>query len=371
MNGQFRHRQLDTHPSLDQHDIDPDVTRAPFGLTKFTGLQSTNLHSRIGYTNSPTTSSFTSYNYVDSFTQTDIDNDQETSSLRLNSLSTCKPFMSLKKRLLMRCHMQRVENEAERETLSIRESLALNLADVAALNSPHIPLLNPSLSNLGVEKQNNKAHSVSLPISSPDPIVEKPRPPDETIKILDTTIDNIASTPKDMPLVSPSNRPQPLKNDPQYANGQWSTDSQLQPTLTQYFSDPATSASVITENQTTLSSHVAQSPITRTPTTYPSLLTSSSSGMIQPSPAKKKLSLGDYLSRRSSHKVDTLSTIVTDKLHSSSSPPMQYKKITISPNLLDESKFQQTDDNATLNVTRAEDDGLLPNKSSSQELDEL
>ena len=368
---QFQSRHVDANTSSNQQNTSNNITRPPFEASQTTGLCPTKTGVQLGYTPSPVTSPATHSNYIDSSTQTDVFTDEHLSGSLDDIVYPRKPYISLKRRLLMRCHQQRVEMDVERETISRRLSTEQTTTNVDILSSPKSTsvVLDPKLSTEDTEDtemQNGEAVDLALAGTSSNPPVEKPRPPDEKANVYNDVMNNDSLAIKDSPSPSSSHPLQSLDRTPQPINGHRTTELRVQLPPTRPYSGFSPPTTTVVCTPTSLSSYIAQSPINQTPNTYPPLFPSAY-GMIQASPVKKKLSLGDYLIRRSSNKVDTLGTMMADKQHSGSSPTTPHTMLKPSLSLVEESRIQPIDENSMLDTPRIETDSLINEKSGLQE----
>ena len=270
-------------------------TKARYVDAGTTGKQSVSPTSRSNFAISATTvkSSPTSplpisplprINYVDASIQTDPDPEDPFTVTPVTSPLPCKPYMSLKKRLLTRAHHEKVAMEERRKS----EQASLNQPSknaTAALENPSPTAIAPSSKDLDgdVVMQNVTSDSASPEIAI-SPLVEKPRPPGSPQRHPEDPL-------KD-PTLSPQLPPPPLPNSSTWPGSPAShgfRNADLRVTLP---------PNILANGAPSTPSSIGQSPIVQTPSgTFPSLLSSST---VQPSPVKKKLSLGDYISRRGS-----------------------------------------------------------------------
>ena len=261
--------------------------------------------------------------YVDSGVQTDEDLAEEdllgpTSDL----VSTRKPYISLQKQLLTRCHEHKLRVDAVRDALSqtpMLERIPEN--DLKSESVPTTPILAPEPPREDAEKQDCQAVTPT-PVDLPsNPPVEKPRPPDETANPRDDLMDSLESPFKFPPSPWSSNNVQPYDRK-QHTNGYRSADLRIQLPSKQPSSTVSVSTSTLVSTPTALPGSSAQSPLSHIPCTFPPLSTPTSS-LIQPSPARKKISFGEYI-RRGSQKHDTPATATAEKQYGGSSPIMTH-----------------------------------------------
>lgn len=230
--------------------------------------------------------------YVDRETQTDPDPDEQV--LSQPCTPTPKPYRSLTKRLLIRCHKEKALME---ESLSV-SSITPEKEDSSSIE----PLDAPTMATDASEQKDPDGDVVmhgSDAVSPPpevltSPIIDKPRPPGEDSK--DISENSQVQVAPSKPLAPPSAfpAPEPVK-DRQQINGHRNPDLRVQlPTKSLLNGTPLTPSIINTPT-------LAQSPGAQTPSAIPPTFTSSTNNLVQPSPVKKKLSLGDYLSRRISN----------------------------------------------------------------------
>ena len=223
--------------------------------------------------------------YVDSTVQTDPDPEDHGDLLASETTAPRRQYMSLTKRLLLRCSLARKELKA-REDDSSKDAImhAQRAKDIQhVLPTSATPLATKDIdrdSNMCEQNTNGSAQLLS------EFLIEKARPPDSLHDQTDTIPESPTTTLRPPPLPHDWQTPQ-ASEQKSPINGFRNADLKVQLPPKQLFSGSTTG------------NIVAQSPILQTPTF------SSSASITQPSPIKKKLSLGDYMSRRSSHKAET------------------------------------------------------------------
>ncbi|MCJ1396060.1 hypothetical protein MMC18_008947 [Xylographa bjoerkii] len=285
--------------TLRKHSVSP-TSRSPLATTAVSAntSQHVNTHSKpVSHAHS---------DYVDSSMQTEPDLEHDWAIGNTPSPPFRRPFVSLTKRLLMRCHKEKVESEKAREVLGNGQNTpgwvedSLSIPDAAERTSEQ-------RNSNGDTIMHDEDHVSPPPQVSSDLAVEKPRPPDQSPHNLDeSTQDHMfPSKPPPVPQAwsstQQSNRKQPI-------NGFRTADLRVQLPPKQLFSGGPTTPSIITTPNSVAGS-MAQSPLMHTPNSYPPPFSTSSSNIVTPSPAVKKLSLSDYMSsRRGSHKVDNLTS---------------------------------------------------------------
>lgn len=213
-------------------------------------------------------------NYVSTSTQTDPDERVDWYNVTERDRPR-KPFMSLSKQLLLRSQRERIRME---QRLQAAASQPDQNADQARLpNGAHIV---PPQIREDVEMQDAQ-HSLgrSAEDTTSNSPIEKPRPPDATGIRADAAKASIKLPPP------------PLLNHDLRA-----TDLRVQlPSSAVQFPTESWSAS---PKDTTQSPITMRSPFVQTPGIHPPLFPLSNAGLVQPSPVKKKYSLGEYMSRR-------------------------------------------------------------------------
>ncbi|KAL8671067.1 MAG: hypothetical protein Q9168_004415 [Polycauliona sp. 1 TL-2023] len=221
--------------------------------------------------------------YVSSSVQTEPDEQADWYKVP-NSDRPRKPFMSLSKQLLLRSQRNRMRMEQRLQTEAHQRP-----DPVGPMQESDGNAVVSSEAREDIEMQDVASSLKFVATKSTNgPPVQKPRPPDDPT----TQMEN-ANTHFRPPL------------PPQATNGYRATDLrvQLPPSLPQPSGD-GISASPRDIGQSPVA---ARSPFIQTPSTYPSFFSSAASNIVQSSPAKKKVSLGEYMSRRS-NKAEALST---------------------------------------------------------------
>ncbi|KAL8723325.1 MAG: hypothetical protein Q9225_000377 [Loekoesia sp. 1 TL-2023] len=192
-----------------------------------------------------------------------------------------KPFMSLSKQLLLRSQRERARMEQRLQAAACRPT--------GQTQEPNGNGVMPIQDREDTEMENSQ-HGLPGPVeemtnNSP---IQKPRPPDD----VGSRINGANAMTKPPP-------------PPTFINGVRTADLRLQlpSPAAALSSDPSSDS----PRDVTQSPVAARPPPVQTPGTYPSLFPSSNSNMIQPSPVKKKVSLGEYMSRQK-HKAEPPST---------------------------------------------------------------
>ena len=278
---------------------------------------------RSSQPNTPSTASpLIRQNYVDSSMQTDTEENDDWYKSADTHITPRRPFISLTKRLLLRCQRDRVKLEQRGKAASF------NVAPSAQAPSPDVKMKDLSPVSLVTRTDQEPSEDVdmhdvglgvtldpgSLPTDLP---VQKPRPPDHAL-VLPAHPEAEGNRPPDLPPVPVDLR---LAGVSSPMNGFRSADLRVQlPSAPQLPLE--NSESSITATPGTI---VSRSPLLQTPThtsnSYPPLFSASTLNHVQPSPVKKKVSLSDYMSRKK-----TESHSVAEK-HASSSPILQHHHI--------------------------------------------
>lgn len=275
---------------------------------------------RSSHPNSPlTTSPLVRQNYIDSSVQTDACENNDWYMSTSAQIPSRKPFVSLTKRLLLRCQRDREKLE-ERTRAASTPSIEFQ---TGSEQPPDVEMKTSSPVNLTVlvcpnASEDTEMHDVGLGVTlDPDSLpsdlpVQKPRPPDQAANLPEPAE---VRTIKSLSSVSSDTKPPQVQSRP--TNGFRSTDLRVQlpvtPQLPQDNSEPSITA--------TPSSLPPQSPfshgLNHASNSYPPLLPVAVSNHVQPSPVKKKVSLGEYMSRK---KTEFHSAA---EKHASSSPVLQ------------------------------------------------
>jgi hypothetical protein len=232
--------------------------------------------------------------YVSHAMQTEPDEEDAWYKLPRAPVPPKKPYVSLTKRLLIRSQQERAKMEERRR-------IFLKSSDGAQTNGHHEAESNTTAPSQGhddtvmhdaastrVSPANSSAHSVR-------PQERKSSPAEQT-----STVD--IKPPPPWPAVGQS-RP---------VNGYRQNDLRVQMPIKPSISSDSTLNTPLVETPT---SAVPQSPFTQNPNPFPPTFSHSSSSLPQPSPIKKKVSLGEYFSRRKGSQPAT-------EMSTSSSPPM-------------------------------------------------
>ena len=237
-------------------------------------------------------------NYVSNATQTDLDDDTDNWYKPLSSsVRAKKPYMSLTKRLLLRSQHDRKKFEERKRAASISPSQQSSgiRGDTAVAklhrSQPQEDITMQDSGHLRADGDSTQAPDRSSDLSAKLPSCDV-KPP-----------------------------PWPSFDKPAPVNGFRVTDLHVQLPPKPLHTLDSTSKTPL--NQTPISTLPPQPPCTQTSTlSHPPFITPSSTGLIQPSPAKKKVSLSDYLKRKGSHSTDAKQLGGSPELsHSSLKPP--------------------------------------------------
>ncbi|KAL8694307.1 MAG: hypothetical protein Q9218_001012 [Villophora microphyllina] len=224
----------------------------------------------------PTPKAFTPLrpNYASIATQTDPDGYVDWYQEPVQSQPR-KPYMSLSKQLLLRAQRGRFRME-QRILEETRQQELLTSSSQASSGEP--TTLSQPVED--TEMQDVEQYIGRTAGTMPDNgSVQKPRPPDEQW------------TPNEG--INPQIKPPP---PPQVSNGQnmIGLRVQLPSPATQLNIDPFSSS----PRDVAQSPVTARSPFNQNSGTYPPLFPTTGASIVQPSPVKKKVSLGEYMSRR-------------------------------------------------------------------------
>ena len=232
-------------------------------------------------------------NYVSSSTQTESEDEDVWYRPPAAPSVVKRTYMSLTKRLLLRSQRDRAKLE-ERRKFFLEHSGGLTTNGIVEA-TPSISA--PGQENTDIEMQN-------LGSAHPPPSTHIP---EDIASNISHPISGWTATGeiKPPPPWSPTEQTQPI-------NGYHSSNLRVHlPSKPSFPSDPAPNT-VLVETPTSAPS---QSPFTNNPPTIIPPFSHSSSSLVQPSPIKKKVSLGEYFSRRKGSQTAT-------EMQTSSSPTM-------------------------------------------------
>lgn len=252
----------------------------------------TNVKKRSSQPNTPSIPSpLIRPNYVSTAMQTDRDDEDDWYKPPGAPVLAKKHYMSLTKRLLLR-------SQRDRAKLEERRRASINNPSRLEANGDSGNLVPPQMHE---EPEMQDAGSGQSSLSAP-----------ASADILLHTRSNTAEL-KPPPLWS-SNGLQAVAEQSRPINGFRADDLRVQlPSKPSIPTDSASNTPLIE----TPTSVIPQSPFVQNSASYPSLFSSSSSNLVQPSPIKKKVSLGEYFSRLKGSQPAT-------EMPASSSPTIQH-----------------------------------------------
>ena len=272
--------------------------------------------------------------YVDSTMQTEQDH-SDAWVVSSSATSKRKHYVSLTRRLLQRCHQDRIRLEHGKKVMGDEAVEAKEKTSGMAQNpedpptQSDIPVPAPpqagEQSQEDVEMKDVDPDPRHSPVSNlPDTTLEKPRPPDEPPVTSDPSSLDHAPTVKPPPPPWPTSVPEPTCHSPPPSNGYKPMELRVQLPPTPIFSSNPSTTAIESGITSSTSNTIAQSPSTLGSHSYPAPFPSSVTQMVQPSPVKKKLSLGDYMSRKS-NKAETASTEKGQQGNSPTTPQSIFK----------------------------------------------
>ena len=263
------------------------IARSPFPATSAPTSAPTKSPS---ITNSPTIPSPLARNdYVDASVQTDPDPEDDWVSVIAGPSVPRRPYVSLKRRLLNKCHQEKALLNNTRMAL---QAATIENGQKEDENSPSPTTVIAQTKDTDGDVVMQTTEPISpVPEAATSPILEKPRPPGEVS--MEPYENDQNQVPPLHPPPLPSQISSPIEvHKEQPLNGFRSTDLRVQlPPKPIFNGHPHTPTVALTPT-------MAQSPLVQTPS-FPGAF--SSLNVVQPSPIKKKLTFGDYMSRRSSH----------------------------------------------------------------------
>lgn len=250
---------------------------------------------RSSHPNTPSTSSpLIRQNYVHKSVQTDAEPgvwDQPAAAPGRKR----KVYISLGKRLLMRCQQDR--DQAKQRRISMENNTDTFTADTLKAEAAEQTLekatgnINGENADVEMELEPAKSPDLAAPENMPpERPVEKPRPPDKDMDDPGGSVTSIKPPPPPSTITSLSVSP----NKARPINGFRSPDLRVQLPAVQPISHDAVSASPI---GTITTPTIARSPFPHTSNSYPPLFSNTTPNAVAPSPVKK-VSLGEYFSRR-------------------------------------------------------------------------
>ena len=225
--------------------------------------------------------------------QTEPDEEDDWYKPPTGPLPPKRHYMSLSKQLLLRSQQDRAKQEERRK-------LSMSNADVTQSDGQHLPgteNADPSQAHLDPEMPEVRAvqSPISMHTSNSGPSAHNARPPDD-----DTNSADIKPPP-----------PWPAADQSRPLNGFRQNNLHVQMPTKPNLSSDITSNSPLVETPT---STMPQSPFAQHLTTFPPSFPHPSSSLVQPSPIKKKISLGEYSNRRKGSQPTTEITTVSSQL---------------------------------------------------------
>ena len=225
--------------------------------------------------------------------QTEPDEDDDWFKPPTGPLPPKRHYMSLSKQLLLRSQQDRARQDERRK-------LSMSNTDGTQSDGQHLPgteNADPAQAQSDTEMPEVKAVQApaSMHTSISEPSAHNPRPPDD-----DTNPADIKPPP-----------PWPAAEQSRPLNGFRQNNLHVQmPTKPSLHSDIASNSPLVE----TPTSAMPQSPFPQHPTTFPPSFSHSSSSLVQPSPIKKKISLGEYFNQRKGSQPTTEITTVSPQL---------------------------------------------------------
>ncbi|KAL8914540.1 MAG: hypothetical protein Q9171_000893 [Xanthocarpia ochracea] len=213
-------------------------------------------------------------NYVSASVQTEPD-EQANWYQTVKSDQPRRPFMSLSKQLLLRSQRNRMRMEQRLQTEARQRQDA-----IASMQESNCNLNVSSLAGEDIQMQDVQSSLSHAATETTDGSpIQKPRPPDDPGTRTESANAQIKPPPP-----------------PQSSNGYRGTDLRVQ--LPSAIPQPGSDNISASPRDIGQSPMTIRSPFVQTPSSYPPLFSTPSSNIIQPSPVKKKYSLGEYMSRR-------------------------------------------------------------------------
>ena len=295
------------------------------------GYGVTNVKNRSSHSNTPLIPSpLFRPNYVSTAMQTDHDDEDDWYRLPSNPVIAKKPYMSLTKRLLLR-------SQRDREKLEERRRASTDNISHLEANGEYETTVPPQI-HQDTDMPDLSSGQLSLSAhASTDSLMSM----------------HSSSAELKPPPLWPSNGLHVAAEQSRHVNGFRINELRVQ--LPSKPSVPLDSDSN-TPQMETLTSAIPQSPFVQNSASYPSLFSNSSSSLVQPSPIKKKVSLGEYFSRRKG------SQPATDT-QASNSPTMQQGTLKHLQSMNDESKDGVIHGCAIVEPSKEEHDPLMTEES--------
>ncbi len=300
--------------------------------------------------------------YVDAMMQTEPDDTDAWLAPPLRGDLKRKPFVSLTRRLLQRCHEERVRLEHHKDiVVGERSRTDEPTSNVPLLVDDSAQSDTPMPSAMEVKQQDSQdiemrdigPDSAEGAVLNPsDSTVEKPRPPDALATTAELPTQEHNSSTKPPPPPWPTSPSTPAHHVPLPSNGYRCVDLRVQLPPPPLFTTNTTSTPSVSGTPTSTINSVAQSPISHGSHSYPPAFSLSVTQMVQPSPVKKKLSLGDYMSRKS-NKAEPSTAL--DKGNQATSPTAPLGLLKPSTSFKEQSKAQTVEGSAIEEGPRTEE----------------
>lgn len=274
-------------------------------------------------------------NYVSAAMQTDRDDEDDWYRPPGAPVLAKRPYISMTRRLLLR-------SRRDRENLEERRRLSTN----------NVPRLEP----------NGNPENLVPPQMHEDTEMQDPGSGQSSLSAHAST-DSLLQPPSSIaelkpPPLWPSNGLQTAAEQPRSVNEFRNIDLRVQLPSKPSVRTESTSNIPLVETPT---SAVPQSPFVQNSASYPPLFSSSSSNLVQPSPIKKKVSLGEYFSRLKGSQPAT-------EMPASSSPTMQHGTLKHLGSVNGEAKDGTVHGSAVVETPKEEYDPLATGESKESNL---
>ena len=296
-----------------------------------TGGTVTNVMKRSSHPNTPLIPSpLIRPHYVNTAMQTDRDDEDDWYRQPSGPVVTKRPYISLTKRLLLR-------SQKDRKKLEERRRVPKDSPGRLEANGDFEELVPPQV-HQDIEMQD--AGSGQLLLSAHEP---------------SDSLLSIASSSAELkpPPLWPSNGLHATAEQSRHVNGFRINELRVQlPSKPSLSVDSAANTPLME----TPASAITQPPFVHNPASYPSLISNSSSNIVQPSPIKKRVSLGEFLSRRKGSQPAA-------EIPASSSPTMQQGTLKHLENTNAESKDGANHGCAIIETSKEEHDPLMMEES--------
>lgn len=306
------------------------------------------------------TSPLVCQSYVSSGMQTDVENTDWFDSTTPLSL-TRAPFMSLTKRLLLRCQKDRERLDAERSLAHVapnnthNNNIPLSLAK--SQTPPISDATNSAPISISITEESEMKEFHPEPKSEPGGAlsnlpVQKPRPPDLAPSILDSIASRDIKPPLPPPPLKMALFPSTTRCQ---TNGYHPPDLQIQlpppPTPYQSYSELTSDSSVVLIPN----SLPTGSPSHQTQNSHSSL-SANASTLVHPSPKKKKYNLREYMNKFSNSKAESHSSL---EKSAGASPVVQHNPIKLLGGPAVDSKVFPIEESTLVSTPIKEVDDLL------------